>query len=267
MPVVFATPFAEVTPATRRIIDSIDSLPPQQKYLGEELGRFIERFLLAAPNRPVGYLPGGMIMLRKLLRPEYVREWLDWKIAPRRDISHEQLTWKIVYGDSYPQSPLPVTHMVVFMVLVWIDALDKLPAFIAGGLNDMNIPIMTSGQTRDPRTDLTLPRCMLGLSTTQFDQFMKLQWRFLAPMFTSAPSTMTLDYPDVMDAPMPCELTAPILGWNNYEATRNYTVHVGPRLYSFLTWMQNVKLHAFNHDWEPFLGEVSINSSPCNGHH
>ena len=193
MPVIIPTCLTANTPpmvAMRRRVEAAQ--PPSETKGGRPLKPYIRGYMEKAPNRPGRfYLPGGMMMLRQLLDANQVEAALDrWglyrsKRYPVPYSDHGWLARKIVDGEIPKGSRAPVTYMATFMILYWMMALDRLPDFIEGGVNDLALPLLTTKNTGDAKADKNLPLCLQELSEVHFKNFVELQWCFFAPVFTT----------------------------------------------------------------------------------
>ncbi|KAI9903778.1 hypothetical protein N3K66_000307 [Trichothecium roseum] len=195
MPVIIPTCLAANNPlmvAMRRRVEAAQ--PPSEAKRRRPLKPYMSGYMRPAPSRPGQlYLPGGMMMLRKLLSVNQVKAALDlWGLLksnryPEPYSNYDWLARKIVYGEIPKGSGLPITHMATFMILYWMGALDQLPDFIEGGVNDLELPLLTTKNTGDADADKNLPLCLRKSSEAHFKNFIELQWCFFAPVFATDP--------------------------------------------------------------------------------
>lgn len=142
---------------------------------------------------------GGRLFLpddafRTLLSPEAVSAELKRHFPIMSAQELQRLAAQITARDF--QGWLPFTGLLrTFAILVMLDQVDKIFDFLQEGVTDMALPVtairtMNNGMVsstidlrRRDNPDLQL-RCFNGWSQTNLENFEKLQWRFLSPIFS-----------------------------------------------------------------------------------
>jgi hypothetical protein len=258
----------------RDIVEKVSSQKITDKPPGQSLKEYVHGFLIEGPFAPGGFLPGGELMLTRLLRREYVLEELI-KTFPRRSRAELEGATDRIRGYSGSSSSVldnaKKTYKAVFMALVWSDATRSILDFISEGsdIEDAVMPLVHRnegfGQVMlckmvAPILSKSLicgsqPQCILRIPVPVRTNFERSQWMLFAPFFKPETEANMFQFLDILAAPLPiCAIEAAEAV--NYTDERNNKVSGS---------IQIVDLHPYHDNLGLYSNNVSLISWPVAG--
>jgi hypothetical protein len=251
----------------RDIVEKVSSQKITDKPPGQSLKEYVRGFLIEGSFAPSGFLPGGELMLTRLLRREYVLEELI-KTFPRRSRAELEAATDRIRGYSDSSSSVLVnakkTYKAVFMTLVWIDATRSILDFIHDGsdIEDAVMPLVhrNEGFGRVSLCKMVTPilgkslicgsqpQCFRRIPVPVRTNFERFQWMLFAPFFKPETEDNMFQFLDILAAPLPI-CTVEEAKTINYIDEQNNKVSGS---------IQVVHLHPYHDNLGPFSNDVRL---------